>query len=485
MKTIFKCLLGCALMAIMLPSHAQSFVNRISTAEDEYSNCITELDDGGYLISVKRGIFTLQDQARKRHRQIIMKLDPMGNPVDSIVIPNKKPPYISLFDFIKLPGRIITWGHSYNSNFLPTGLYMLTLDDNLNILSDTTYTRTDSYIRTCSCIQNSAGNLIVSGLRHDTLTSQENSFCWEINPDNFTVLNEKYYDQSRTYWVMELPGIEGYFLCAMGYIYRIDYELNDRGPVWESNGLDSLKDHISHKRINDSTYVVSGEFIQPVYPLDRDFAFGVFNKNAQMLSMAIFGKNDTLDQTSTLDFRNPDSIYICGTSNIANSIYESEFYPSDRWMSVFNYKSTGECNWGYYYGGDANYSCRQVIATRDGGCLATGTYYDWRNNPIMEADIMLLKFDNSGGLITGISNPEAKLCSVLVYPNPGNEKLCIKSVLKNLNFELYNANGQTVVSQPVNNGTTTVNTSALPAGMYFYRFMNKDKMVESGKWVKE
>jgi hypothetical protein len=37
----------------------------------------------------------------------------------------------------------------------------------------------------------------------------------------------------------------------------------------------------------------------------------------------------------------------------------------------------------------------------------------------------------------------------------------------------------------VNNGTTTVNTSALPAGVYLYRLMNKEKIVESGKWVKE
>jgi len=73
----------------------------------------------------------------------------------------------------------------------------------------------------------------------------------------------------------------------------------------------------------------------------------------------------------------------------------------------------------------------------------------------------------------------------IVYPNPGSTQLTIETALKDLQFELYNANGQTVVSQPVNNGTTTVNTSALPAGVYLYRFMNKDKIVESGKWVKE
>ena len=81
--------------------------------------------------------------------------------------------------------------------------------------------------------------------------------------------------------------------------------------------------------------------------------------------------------------------------------------------------------------------------------------------------------------------PPLTVSEAIVYPNPGSTQLTIETALKGLQFELYSINGQTVISQPVNNGTTTINTSGLPAGVYVYRFMNKEKIVESGKWVKE
>ena len=81
--------------------------------------------------------------------------------------------------------------------------------------------------------------------------------------------------------------------------------------------------------------------------------------------------------------------------------------------------------------------------------------------------------------------PPLTVSEAIVYPNPGSTQLTIETALKGLQFELYSINGQKVIRQEIDHQTITINTSDLPAGVYVYRFMNKEKIVEGGKWVKE
>jgi|GEM_PF-718294 len=72
-----------------------------------------------------------------------------------------------------------------------------------------------------------------------------------------------------------------------------------------------------------------------------------------------------------------------------------------------------------------------------------------------------------------------------LYPNPGNNVLCLQTLLKNADFELYDITGRRIVQQKIDRANTIINTSALLPGMYFYRFTLNGEVKESGKWVKE
>ncbi len=74
----------------------------------------------------------------------------------------------------------------------------------------------------------------------------------------------------------------------------------------------------------------------------------------------------------------------------------------------------------------------------------------------------------TGNPALGVSNV-SNISNVSVYPNPASSELNISFNAKStVSVTLTNMVGQVVASQNVTNGHTTINTSALPAGMYVY-----------------
>ena len=142
----------------------------------------------------------------------------------------------------------------------------------------------------------------------------------------------------------------------------------------------------------------------------------------------------------------------------------------------------------YYGDGHKAYYGMDIIATSDGGFAMCGSVNDQKNTTIPQPDLFVLKV-NSEGLMTGNSETEnPAMTEVILWPNPGKEKITVKTAmqLKEATFELYNTNGKLCLTESLTAGTTnTINTAALPAGIYPYRIINAGTVVGSGKWVKE
>jgi len=74
----------------------------------------------------------------------------------------------------------------------------------------------------------------------------------------------------------------------------------------------------------------------------------------------------------------------------------------------------------------------------------------------------------------GVKNVSGTISTVSAYPNPANDKVAISFNLpnaSNVNVTLNNTIGQVIANQTLNNtisGKAEFNTSALPAGVYFY-----------------
>ena len=74
--------------------------------------------------------------------------------------------------------------------------------------------------------------------------------------------------------------------------------------------------------------------------------------------------------------------------------------------------------------------------------------------------------------VVGFEIPVMTGEAVDVYPNPATGVLFVNcNVMGNLNFELYSVSGQRMINKTIN-GHTSLDISALPAGVYFYNVTN-------------
>jgi hypothetical protein len=73
-----------------------------------------------------------------------------------------------------------------------------------------------------------------------------------------------------------------------------------------------------------------------------------------------------------------------------------------------------------------------------------------------------------------------------VYPNPANTFVNFElyhDLTNDIRIELMSVTGAVVAESPIHQKTTTINTSNLPGGLYFYRLHMNGEVVESGRIV--
>jgi len=454
----------------------------LNNTNNEYSRDLVELADGGFVISIAS-----QTDFDSSLYTKIQRYSASGSLIKEINIVN--PEWDCRIENLVLSGDSLIVGigewkhHNQNSE-----IWYLGMDTQLNIVFNKKYEVNNVWFEQTRSFVSSEGNIVTCATIAPYMNPSQSSVYLIETTLNGDTLRSKYLYSGHTFFVHDIFQFNGLYSIlafingsSLSQIVRVDTNFNIAS-------LDSIphdfNNCISGKISDDNRYYLAGNV--PVGLPSRDIGVMLLDENNQPLRFANVGKPaDTIDfggAQQSMDFINSNTIFIGGISNVDVNI--PYYSPIKSWYSLYCFDSLLNLKWTKFYGGDAYYFLFHVVATSDGGAILSGTRYD-SNTPDNKLDIYILKVDENG-LITSTSDmPPLTVSEAIVYPNPGSTQLTIETALKGLQFELYSTNGQTVVSQPVNNGTTTVNTSALPAGMYFYRFMNKDKMVESGKWVKE
>ena len=79
--------------------------------------------------------------------------------------------------------------------------------------------------------------------------------------------------------------------------------------------------------------------------------------------------------------------------------------------------------------------------------------------------------------------------SIVLFPNPGTDKLTIQSEFSSSNFQLIDMNGIVVVSETLQQGNNLIDIDNLPTGIYVYivRINSElsNKGIITGKWIKK
>ena len=127
-------------------------------------------------------------------------------------------------------------------------------------------------------------------------------------------------------------------------------------------------------------------------------------------------------------------------------------------------------------------------ATRDGGCIIAGYFRNYVENPGVNVPrafhSIVKKFPPEA--FDGIEEAhDSGLKLACAYPNPGNNRLNIRTALSDSHIYVYDINGNLVYNHNVTDLITPIDTNNWPSGLYLWEVVSKGEVTESGTWIKE
>ncbi|MCB9014735.1 MAG: T9SS type A sorting domain-containing protein [Lentimicrobiaceae bacterium] len=141
-----------------------------------------------------------------------------------------------------------------------------------------------------------------------------------------------------------------------------------------------------------------------------------------------------------------------------------------------------------FYGGDGMYWPRDIIETSDHHIVVAGEVLDNLTVPFdCHFDPFVLKV-NSEGLIVSTDNPDQPIAQeAIVFPNPGSDYLQVKLAIqhKSAHIQLFDIGGRLVLETDLTSDLQRVETSQLGPGTFIYRITASNRIIGSGKWVKQ
>ena len=414
------------------------------------------------------------------YNSILTKISSTGELIDTVYF--NTPEREVILDIIDIGNNeFITIGAIYADAYEEMEFWLMKIDNELNIIWDKKIKIEAQILRANSKLNYDSDILIYGYLKKGNYNY--NTFIFKID-ENGNLLDSVHPTFSYTdiciFDILEKKEQTGYYafqVTGVSEILNIDNEFNiisiNSMPYVYASGNNSFW-------ISDSTYILSGKI-----SLNDSYIAIVIADTLHNSIDSSYVENEEFDMLAfwdNLSFLDNDNIYLVGTNNVSFDPYEKK--PS--WISINNFDDTLGLNWQKLIGGDAYYNATNVVATDDGGCFIACTRSD--NTNYYDYDMYFLKLDRYGNYTNIEDNPTAqKTHEIILYPNPGTTQLNIRKAiqLKNCNFMLYDNSGKLVVQQKLTQDVTTLNTAHLQSGIYLYKVVNENKIVETGKWVKE
>ncbi len=144
-----------------------------------------------------------------------------------------------------------------------------------------------------------------------------------------------------------------------------------------------------------------------------------------------------------------------------------------------------------------NYSIfRGTILCNNGalGALNTGVVLDGRalttTGALTTTAITTTASNIPGNCITvGINGNEKGINTVTVFPNPFTDYTTIQindaSFNEEVELRIYNVHGEEIMNGIIFKQTTTISTSNMPSGIYFYKIISDQKIIQTGRLISQ
>ena len=412
----------------------------------------------------------------------LLKIDSLGNTSDSLTINGAM--YIE-----KYGNNFLYFDNTFDSTV--NYFYVRVFDKNLNIIEDKIIDTLGINEGAFRHLTNAEGHHIFLVRKFVLPTPYKTSISIIETDQSFNFVKKFTYDSclnSMFIYINEVTSDSSYIITTSNIVYKCDKALTHLDSIaFIGTSIPPVPHIISWytqpRRFNDSVYFgisYTGNSGSPdfyEYP-----GIILLTKNAESLdkiSFPIFSEDNNLwYDGQQVDFITPDTLF-----------FTSKAYSDQQndGILVAKFDLNHQIFWQHFYGFDCYYNNATLSATADGGCILALEAWNWTiDTESFQQDIFLMKIDKDGNASANLNENTSENKLILVYPNPASENIFINTGLfQNLKVELYNSEGQCVYTSWLNSGTSNIDISKLSTGIYFYRFLKEDKLLESGKLIKQ
>ncbi|MDZ7742079.1 MAG: hypothetical protein U5Q03_10090 [Bacteroidota bacterium] len=236
------------------------------------------------------------------------------------------------------------------------------------------------------------------------------------------------------------------------------------------------------KWISDTSLILASIYNHDGSPQDDDMGISEVDTSFTQKDIIYIGSEDTIDYPaaySSFDFTNPDTLFYAGTNHII-----PVFFPNAKnHLMIGSLSRSLEPITELLIGGDAYYYATNIICTSDGGYLISSKRYDYEVQD-NEWDVMFLKLSKQDLITASLGQLVNATNSIVIYPNPGKDRIFIKSSMNEGKFLLYNSIGKLCMNIKICRGQNLIQTQKLCNGIYSYVILKKSRVIDSGKWIK-
>ncbi|NQT76522.1 MAG: T9SS type A sorting domain-containing protein [Bacteroidetes bacterium] len=390
------------------------------------------------------------------------------------------------------PGYLLTGnGYHKDSSYLNKFVIFIRLDQDLNVVWQKIYSfgliywggyysRTlvlkDGSFLYCFC----PGYSLYTGLFKLSASGDSLAYNYYESDSAGNVWGLTYSPDSLHYWVHTefAHYYSGPQICSRLIVDTNLVQIgHDFFPAW-------LRTPFGVKMYYDGSLLVSGSTIISHPYTDDEFYISAHRLDTSFNIM--YGRNFTDPDTNSrgaeiesVDYYYPGAIFIGGTHYLQGITGQNP-----NWFYLTRLNDTLGVEYEKYIGGDDYYWLTSVVATTDGGVLLAGTK-ETVGGIQLHRNGYIIKFDSTG---CQTEIPEGSMVQVkeaLVYPNPGNSFLTVRTANKGCTLVLYNQLGYTVFEKRITSIISTYNVESLAAGTYYYSIIQNNKSIDSGTWIKQ
>ncbi len=474
----------------------KSFSSIYGSSSYDLPTCIKQIESSYYLLN-----FEFNAPYLPAYKAEIIKFNSNGSLVKKNTFFSSGDQYTPLRKIFPINNtEFLLFGGIRESEDSNTQIWVIKIDTSLNIIWEKRFPTDVKYLERMNYTLNINNNLILMvTLSTGSLNflksilflelTLNGDFVWsrhETSGNQNTMMGYSIISHSNGYYAF-VDGFSSYLpIPGMGFSERLDLDTNFN--ITRAQSIpEGMYGYMTAEKINEQFYYLAG----------KKYYTGFYTENAiqktDTSNTILFSNHSGLpgnipDGPAWLECMSVESeniIYTGGIGYDVSSPYECNFLHPQVFI-LSNYDSLLNNRWTKYYGSDtACYYMMDLDATDDGGCIMAGTILSPNSNP-HKTDVIIIKVD-SEGLITSTNKPGTRVMQAVVYPNPGNEYLMLQTGQQNMGaiFTLHNLSGQKLMEQTVNSTTQQALTSELPPGNYVWTLSKGNKVIETGKWIKQ